>query len=169
MTGWPEGFFGGSQFDRFSLVVLRLLPKRPDTLLLRLLGRGVTFRDAVRELSRTPQHAWAVALLEPVLVAFRTEIAQTALEEEDMDTLSEIDALYAQWEQRVKEEGREEGREKGREEGLIKGIETLCSGFGIELSDERCKQLASWDIPRLEQVMAEIVASRHWPDAAKPS
>ena len=156
IDGWPVGFWQGREFDAFYLVVARLLPETPDTLFLRLLGRGITFREAVRELVTDPEHAWARRLLEPVLVAFRREIPQDSMEEEDMDALRELEAVYTEWERRVED--------KGERAGLIKGIEALCRVFDIDLSDARRQRLASWDVSRLEQVLADLSASREWPD-----
>ena len=80
-------FWCGRNFDAFYLVVVRMLPKIPTTLFLRLLGRGPTFREAVRDLLTQPEGAWALDLLKPILVAFRSEISQDSMEEEDMDAL----------------------------------------------------------------------------------
>ncbi|MCG8420646.1 MAG: hypothetical protein MJE77_22230 [Proteobacteria bacterium] len=155
IDGWPVGFWQGREFDAFYLVVARLLPETPDTLFLRLLGRGITFREAVRELVTDPEHAWARRLLEPVLVAFRREIPQDSMEEEDMKALRELEAVYADWEQRVKEEG--------ERIGLVESIEMLCAAFNIELSEERRELLAGCDIARLKEVFAAVSTSRGWP------
>ena len=48
--------------------------------------------------------------LVPVLVAFRAEMPQDPQEEEVMQTLQEIDAIYERWERQVKDEGRRDDR-----------------------------------------------------------
>lgn len=106
MKGWPEGFWQSQEFYAFYLVVVRELPKTPDTLFLRLLGRGPTFREALRELATNPEYAWAFEPLRHVLVAYRREILQDLEEEEDMEALREVEAIYKDWEKRTKEEGR---------------------------------------------------------------
>ncbi|MCG8419018.1 MAG: hypothetical protein MJE77_13860 [Proteobacteria bacterium] len=73
-----------------------------------------------------------------------------------MDALRELEAVYTEWERRVED--------KGERAGLIKGIEALCRVFDIDLSDARRQRLASWDVSRLEQVLADLSASREWPD-----
>ena len=57
MDGWPKGCFAGRPFDLFHLVVLRKLPGTPETLLLRLLGRGKTFDEATDDVVRVSQGA----------------------------------------------------------------------------------------------------------------
>ncbi len=156
MEGWPAGFWQSLDFYAFYLVVARDLPKIPDTLFLRLLGRGPTLRQAVRELATNPEHAWAFKLLRHVLVAYRLEIEQDPEEEEDMEALREVEAIYEEWEKRTKE--------AGEKTGLTESIEMLCSAFDIEISDERRMQLEDCDIPRLKEVFAALSTTRRWPE-----
>lgn len=51
MDDWPAGFWQTRAVDRLHFVVLRHLPDTADTLLLRLLGRGPTLRQALTELA----------------------------------------------------------------------------------------------------------------------
>ncbi len=158
VEGWPDGIWRGREFDAFYLVAVRLLPKRPETLFMRLLGRGPTFRHAVRELVTNPNGRWALELLQPVLIAFRREISQAPIEEEDMDALRELEAVYADWERRVHNDG--------ERTGLIEGIEVLCAAFDIELSKDRRQQLASWDVDRLKELLNKLGTLRKWPSIA---
>ena len=50
MAGWPTGFFTHLPAHALHLVVIRHLPQTPETLLLRLLGRGHTLASAIVEL-----------------------------------------------------------------------------------------------------------------------
>jgi len=186
MEGWPAGFWQRRPFDAFHLVVARELPETPETLFLRLLARGPTFRKALDELFSGKN--WARAVLEPVLVAFRREMPQDLGEdEEDMEALRHFEAVYADWERRVKDEARKEGRkagrkagrkegrkkglEKGRDEGLRQGerlgllesIEMLCNAFELELSDDRRAQLEASDTDQLKSLFVTISTTRDWP------
>jgi hypothetical protein len=51
MDGWPSGFWERDDCDALHVVVVRDLPRTPDTLYLRLLGRDRHFAQAVRELT----------------------------------------------------------------------------------------------------------------------
>ena len=168
MAGWPKGFWQREAFDSLYIVVARQLPKTPETVLLRLLGRGVTLREAIRELATRPEHARAWRVIEPVLVAFRLAIPQDSLEEEDMEALRELEAIYADWEQRLKEEahqaGEQDGHRAGLRDGLLESIAMLCMTFEIELSDERRAQLAGLEPSQLRELFAALSRTRRWPD-----
>ena len=44
---WPPGCYDGAPAGTLRLVVISELPRTRDTLLLRMMGAGQTFRDAV--------------------------------------------------------------------------------------------------------------------------
>ena len=139
MDGWPHGFWQREDFDAFHVINVRELPKTAETMFLRLLGRGRTFSEAVRELFTEPQHAWARELLTPLLIAFRSEIPQDSLEEEDMEALRELDIVYQEWEKRVKGDERREVL-----------LELLAQQFGEvpETVRQRIEQADSDDLKR---------------------
>lgn len=159
-----DAIFCGRGFDRFHLVVVRQLPRTPETLILRLLSRGTTFREAVDELAELPEVAPELTQLAErvmhVLVAFANELPQDPTEE-DMQSLQDIEAAYSKWERRVKAEGKAEGRAEGKRESL----RMLCECFGIELTDERLEQVANSDAQQLDVLLKEISTSHKWPEA----
>lgn len=89
------------------LVVLRDLPVTRETLPLRLLGAGPTFRQAVAELAALPPDDWEPDALMPVLLAFRAQNSQSN-QEDDM-SYAEIDAILDDWDRRVRQKSRNEG------------------------------------------------------------
>ena len=112
---WP-GVYQAVPGLALRLVVLAELPQTRDTLLLRLLGRGVVLREALTDLKKLPMVAWEVGVATPLLVHFRYEIEQSGTIEDD-DMSAEIQAWFEDYKQKLYEEGRKEGRERGREEG----------------------------------------------------
>ena len=117
MPGWPPGFLQAAPMLRTHLVVLRELPETRESLLLRLTGRGATYRRAIHELHALPDHAWESALGIPqLLLAYRIEIPQNS-GEDDMSYTDELQAIYDEWEARTLREGREQGEKAGREQG----------------------------------------------------
>lgn len=118
------------------------------------------FARAVRDLVALPEDALSSRLLIPVLIAFRREIPQDSIiEEEDMQSLQEIQAAYREW----RREAKDEGKDEGRREGLVAGIEALCAVLDIELSGARQRVLATQTVEQLEALLAELKASRRWP------
>ncbi len=159
MPEWPAGVYCGRPFDPVHLIVVRQLPKTEETLLVRLLGRGTPFHQAVRELAEAPAKmphlAKVVERVMRVLVVFGRELKQDQLEEDDMEALRDIDAAYDKWKREVSNEA--------SRDTLIKAIRSLCVPLGIELTDERQAQLVSWDVAELEAALLAISTSHEWP------
>ena len=69
-------------------------------------------------------------------------------------------------EQRGREEGLREGEQRGLREGEQRGqrqaVEALCEVLGIELTDERRRELANLDGARLVALMARLRERRSW-------
>jgi hypothetical protein len=123
--GWATG-----------LAVLSELPPRPETLLLRLLGRGATFRAALVELAALPPGAWLRRVAGPVLTRLRfaaqaAKLEGEAMSDEEVALMTTGEQLYQEWEQRTREQGLTQGREQGltqgREQGLTQGREQVLS------------------------------------------
>jgi hypothetical protein len=49
-----------------------------------------------------------------------------------------------------------------REHGLRQGIEALCGALGIELTDERRRELARLDVSALEALLARLGEHKRW-------
>jgi flagellar biosynthesis/type III secretory pathway protein FliH len=90
-----------------------------------------------------------------------------------MQTMQEIEAAYAEWERKVRQEGIQQGRREGRREGVeegrhgvIKTIELLCRALDIEITEQRRDHLAGQDIEQLVQFADELSRSRRWPSTS---
>jgi hypothetical protein len=129
MDGWPEGFWRLQKAFRVHLVVVCDLPDTPETLPLRLVGRGPVLGQAIREVGSLPADSWFRQVVGASLVAWRRKIFET-LQEDDMQHnffLPETEKLYTEWEQEVREDGREEGYRDGERALLVR---QLASRFG---------------------------------------
>ncbi len=121
-TGWPEGFWTRPRLDSMGVVVLNELPRRRDTLLLRLFGRGRVLRDAIADLKALPEDAVERQIALPPLVALRFEVGHDSNPDaESRAFLMATQDLYEQWEKRTEAKGRNEGRNEGRAEGRNEG------------------------------------------------
>ena len=54
------------------------------------------------------------------------------------------------------------GEQRGREAGLRQGIEALCGALGIELTEQRRRELASLDAAGLETLLARLGQHQRW-------
>ena len=65
---WPAGFYTAVRWLRLRLVVISELPRTPETLLVRLMGAGVTFREALEDFDALPADDPVRRLVWPHLV-----------------------------------------------------------------------------------------------------
>jgi hypothetical protein len=75
-------------------------------LLLRLLGKGRIFHDALADLARLPEGAWEQRIVTPLLVHF--ELIEHATTEEDTVS-AEIQAWFEDYRNKLRSEARNEG------------------------------------------------------------
>ncbi len=64
---WPRGCYAGSPCGRFRSVVISELPRERETIVVRTMGAGVTFREALEDLAALPDDAPERALVLPHL------------------------------------------------------------------------------------------------------
>jgi hypothetical protein len=109
------------------IVVLTELPRTRETLLLRMLGAGRLFKEALADLMALPTDAWEPSIVAPLVIHFRlTSHGKPGTTEDDVSS-AEIRA----WFEQVKEEARREGRaEKG-----VHDILTVLRARGIAVPD----------------------------------
>ena len=133
------------------VVVLAELPATPETLLLRLLGRGRVCRQALAELAKLPVDAWERSVATPLLVHFQLGSHEHPPHEED-DVSAEIQAWFEDYQRKIIEEGRKEG-----ERGIL--LRLLRSRFG-ELSAADVARVEAADGAELERWSERILRAR---------
>ena len=94
-------------------------------------------------------------------------VASFTVEEWDAYILARIaiqseQAALAHAERRGRELGHELGERRGKAHGLRHGVEALCRVLGIELTDERQRELASLPATGLEALLARLQERRSW-------
>jgi hypothetical protein len=89
------------------VVVLAELPRTRATLLLRLLGSGRRFREAVADLAALPRDAWEKSVAVPLLLHFGLDQQEPTADEED-EVSAEIRAWFEEYKQQLRDEGRAE-------------------------------------------------------------
>ncbi|MCP2730463.1 flagellar assembly protein H [Limnofasciculus baicalensis] len=138
---WGRGIYFLGEYFRTAIVVIHQLPKTPETLWLRILGRGKVQEDALASLAALPvDNPWRGNALELVyqlqsnLRVNREQKSQLEVQEDDKLIMA-IAPLFqeqlAAAEQRGKIEGVQEGIERGVHQGQRLIIESFIQGrFG---------------------------------------
>ncbi|WP_437590229.1 hypothetical protein [Sorangium sp. So ce1000] len=133
------------------VVVLAELPRTRATLLLRLLGSGRRFREAVADLAALRRDAWEKSVAVPLLLHFGLDQQEPTADEED-EVSAEIRAWFEEYKQQLRNEGRDEGRNEGRAEEAARAVLTALRVRGIAVPDAaRERILAEKDPETLER------------------
>ena len=158
-SGWGPGVYRllGAALP-LGVVVVPELTRTRETLLLRLMGRGRTLREALEDLRELPADAWerpATARAIKVLRSAKAADADTAPDPEEEAIMSTASQVYEQIRNDGRQEGRQEGREEGREEGRLVGRrdvlrEQIVERFGKMPSEA----IAKLDCASYEQLRA---------------
>ncbi len=119
---WVSGVYFIADSFRTAIVAIHQLPLTPETLWLRMLGRGKVQSRAIDELEALPvSHPFRQATLELLYTLRQNLAAQTISEPEDRELIMRLAPLYQQERELAKLEGRLEGRLEGKLEGKLEG------------------------------------------------
>lgn len=103
---WPEGVFFAVNVLRTGFVAIDRLPETPDTLWLRLLGRGRTLETAIEHLLALPPEEPKRDRAVQLLANWKTNIESIKdLEAEDRELVMALSPAFVEWEQRTRQEG----------------------------------------------------------------
>ncbi len=131
---WTNGIYLCPLAFRTGLVVIHQLPKTPDTLWMRLLGRGRVQKQAIRELEVLPSTSPRKAAILELLADWRAmlEIKELLTQDEE-ELIMNLSPVYQQrcqdWRQEGHELGVREGYEVGLQEGQQIGQRELIEGL----------------------------------------
>ncbi|MFM7353944.1 MAG: flagellar assembly protein H [Microcystis aeruginosa] len=166
---WPEGVYFLPSLYRTAIIAINQLPVTAETLWLRLLGRGKTQNQAVRELLELPQgNAFRENVLE-LLISWRVSMEiNNILETEDREVFMTLSQTYQEWKEATKQEGLEQGLERGLEQGLEQGLErglergkleakleSIPRLLALGLSVEQIAQALDLDLEQVRQAAQE--------------
>ena len=123
---WMQGIYFLGESLRTAIVAIHQLPETPDTLWLRILGKGGVQQRAISQLSAlaadAPLRIIALELLYRLQSNLVTDAPQE-LEPEERELIMAIAPLFQQQIQAAQQQAREEGLEQGLERGLEQGLE----------------------------------------------
>jgi hypothetical protein len=121
---WAEGVFFLPEALNTALVAINKLPINPDTLWLRLLGKGETLKQAIGELLDMPPDDSRQSQVLQLLVNWRISVElERPRQREEQELMATLSQAYLEWEQRTLAKGEQRGLEQGLEQGLERGLE----------------------------------------------
>jgi hypothetical protein len=113
LGNWGNGVYFLPEFQKTAIVAINQLPATPDTLWLRILGKGRTQQRAVEELVNLPTGTPLLEELLDILANWRKNLElRDNLNEDEREVFMNLAPAYL----RQREEWREEGKQEERRE-----------------------------------------------------
>jgi hypothetical protein len=142
------GVYQASSALHTGFIVVHQLPKTPDTLWFRLLGRGRVRSQAASELFQLPAgHPYQVPLLDALEALQVILETKNDLETDEQELFMQLTSLYRDKLAAAKaegiREGRQEGLQEGRQEGLQEGRQEVMQTMVLKLLTKRLGILSS--------------------------
>jgi hypothetical protein len=109
-AAWPSGIYFLGDSLRTAIIAIDQLPSTPDTLWLRVLGKGATRKQAVSELLAMPQEVGLRNLTLGLLMSWRIEINidDNELDAETQELIMQLSPAYIKWREETLQEGKSE-------------------------------------------------------------
>jgi hypothetical protein len=115
-----DGFYLLSKGLKTTIVAINELPTMPETLWIRLMGKGRTQEDAIAELLLLPESDPKRSNALNLLVSWRINIGvMNQVESEEQRILMALSQTYLEWEQQTERRGRERGLEEERRATIL--------------------------------------------------
>ncbi|MEG4585138.1 flagellar assembly protein H [Microcoleus sp. MOSTC5] len=126
--GWGRGVYFLSEVWRVGLIAIHQLPRTPETMWLRMLGRGRVQQGAIAELTAFPLDASLRANALQLLYTLQANLqantpTNPTMDDEDQELVMAIVPLFQQHLQEARLQGLEQGLERGLERGIERGRE----------------------------------------------
>jgi hypothetical protein len=135
---WGDGVYFLAEALNTRIIAINRLPKTPETLYLRMLGKGEFQKQAIEEfLALLPETSPLRQYTLKMLFMYRIYLeGKTDLTEDEKELFMNLSPAYLKWETETLQQGRQEGLQNGRQEGLLEGqrvlVENLLkSRFGV--------------------------------------
>ena len=120
---WFPGIYFLAETFRSAVVVLHQLPETPDTLWLRILGKGRKQQRAIDELEALPKGSFYRQAILSLLLSFKKHLAVTqGLDQGDRSLIMRLEPLFDQEMEQIKQEYEERIQQEHRTiiEGLLR-------------------------------------------------
>ena len=121
-----EGVYRLPKIIQTGVIAINQLPEIPETLWLRMLGKGGTQKKAIEEVLELPSDYPQQRNILELIGVWRINVQnKIELEPEDRELIMELSPAYLKWREETVQEGLERGVQQGLEQGQRLMIEAL--------------------------------------------
>ncbi|MFB2937970.1 hypothetical protein ACE1B6_22205 [Aerosakkonemataceae cyanobacterium BLCC-F154] len=134
-NNWPQGVYFLGEILKTAIVVIHQLPRTPETLWLRMLGKGNVQKQAINEIGKLPPNhplrSNALLLLSNLQATIQ---ASQNIDREDRELVMELSPLLLQWRDEALQEGEERGVKMGKRTMIENALRVRFGNLDEELS-----------------------------------
>ncbi|MBD2456178.1 DUF4351 domain-containing protein [Nostoc sp. FACHB-87] len=152
-SDWVEGVYFLPEYLRTAIVVIHQLPSIPETLWLRILGRGKVQQRAIDELTALPaNHPFQKVTLELLYSLQQNLRINQNIETDDRELVMRLAPLYQEDRERARQEGLKQGLQQGLQQGEQQLILRLLNRRLGEIDLSLIEQIQGLSIEQLESL-----------------
>ena len=123
-NNWGKGIYFLHPELKTAIVVIHKLERTPDTLWLRVLGKGKVQSSAMSELRSLPEdNPFRANTLELVYSLFAILDARQDLDSEDKELIMELSPIYLEQLENATNKGVQQGLQQGLQQGIGQGLQ----------------------------------------------
>jgi len=164
-THWSAGIYFLADYLNTAIVVIHQLPRTPETLWLRLLGRETVQKQAIDELRKLPSnYPFQKATIELVYNLQKTLNINNSSDLEDKELIMRLTPYYQQDREQAIQEGLQQGLQQGEERLVMRLINRRFS----EVEASLIEQIKSLSVEQLENLgealldFSEVTDLENW-------
>ncbi len=155
---WLSGVYFQSSYFQSAIIVIHQLPKTPDTLWLRVLGREKVQQEAIGELEQLQDNSILRSVTLELLYNLHDNLRfRQGLDKEDEELIMRLEPLYKKYREEAVQEGVQQGLERGLQQGLERGLQQgLERGLQQGLQQERRNTIENMLLARFGRLDPEL-------------
>ncbi len=164
-THWPVGIYFLADYLNTAIVVIHQLPRTPETLWLRLLGRETVQKQAIDELRKLPRnYPFQKATIGLIYNLQKTLNINNSSDPEDKELIMRLTPYYQQDREQAIQEGLQQGLQEGEERLVMRLINRRFSEVEASLI-ERIQSLSVEQLENLGEALldfSEVTDLENW-------
>ena len=156
--GWGQGVYLLPIHLQTSIIVIHQLPRTPETLWLRLMGKGTVQENAISEVANLPANSPYKGNALDLFLSLKLELeSKQPIEPEERNLAMRLSALYIEKIQEAQQVGRAEGRQEGRTEGERELVMLLLREKLGDVSAEVNEEIARLSVDKLQELAKALL------------
>jgi hypothetical protein len=151
---WGQGVYLLPTHFQTGIIVIHQLPRTPETLWFRLMGKGTVQENAITEVADLPANSPYKGNALDLFLSLKLELeSKQSIEPEERNLAMRLSALYIEKIQEAQQIGRQEGRTEGERELVMLLLTEKLGDMSARLSEE----IAMLSVDKLQELAKALL------------